>query len=244
MTTGSVPHIILFLTTVIFLFISSLLISKMSKKTQNIMFIIAAILGSSGVFFRYAMTSSFNSGIHIDTLLIQMLQVCNFNFILLPLMLIPKFEIARQYSIFFSMFAASTTLFSIPVSFNSYKWNDITILNFWFNHVFAIALPLWMLSSKRLYPNKKYIPIVSICVFLYFSIVYLATEGLMALNILPPGSSFSYVHDPKGMPVISTLYKIIGIPFVHLIPIFPVLIGFFYLWSIPFKNKINKKIIN
>lgn len=236
MTTGSISHIILLIATIIFIIISSIIISKAPRKLQNIMYCFAAIVGSGGIFFRYAMDLSFKNGIDIQSLLIQMLQVCNFNFILLPLMLIPKFEGIRQYSVFFSMFAASTTLLSIPNSLNVNEWNDILFLNFWFNHVFAIALPVWMIASKRLCPRKKYIPIVSLCVFLYFSIVYLATEGLMTMEIIPQGSSFSYVHDPKGMPIITWLYNLIGLPFVHLIPLFPVLIIFFYLWTIPFKK--------
>ena len=120
MTTGDIHHIILFLVTVVFLVLSSFAVSKMPRKWQNAMFIIAAVLGSAGVFFRYAMNCSFAEGIRIDTLLIQMLQVCNFNFILLPLMLIPKCKIARQYSVFFAMFAASTTMFSIPKSLAVY----------------------------------------------------------------------------------------------------------------------------
>ena len=241
MTTGSLPHIILFLSTVIFLILTCLIVSKLSRKWQNIMFIIATLIGSGGILFRYALNLSFSDGLNISRLLIQMLQVCNFNFILLILMLIPRFEVARQYSVFFSMFAAATTLFSFPVSYSQYEWNDPIILNFWLNHVFAIALPLWMIFSRRLVPQKKYIPLISGCIVLYFVSVYLFTELLMKVEILPLGSSFSYVHDPKGMPIISGLYELIGLPLVHLIPLLPVLIIFFYLFAFMFKEHHNIK---
>ena len=107
MTTGSLPHIILFLSTVIFLILTCLIVSKISRKWQNIMFAFAALMGSGGILFRYALNLSFSDGFDISRLLIQMLQVCNFNFILLILMLVPRFEVARQYSVFFSMFAAA-----------------------------------------------------------------------------------------------------------------------------------------
>ena len=237
MQTASIHHIILLLSSAVLLVISSFAIAKMPRKWQNVMFIIAAVLGAGGVFFRYAMNLSFTDGLHIDTLLIQMLQVCNFNFILLPLMLIPRLEIARQYSLFFAMFAASTTLFSIPGSLSGYEWYDATVLNFWFNHFFAIALPIWMMASRRTAPKRRYIPAVSACVFCYFTLVYFLTELLMAIEILPQGSSFSYVHDPRGMPLITQLYEIIKMPYVHLIPLFFLLIAIFYLWSIPFNRK-------
>lgn len=240
MTTGSFTHVIYLIASIIFLGVTCFAVSKMSRKWQNITFIVTAILGSGGIFFRYAMNASFSSGLHLNKLLIQMLQVCNFNFILLPLMLIPKFELARQYSVFFSMFAACTTLFSFPLSFSKYEWNDVLVVNFWLNHLFAIALPLWMISAKRLYPNKKYILKVSVCVFVYFTLVFLLTELFMTIKVLPSGSSFSYVHDPKGMPIITTLYNLIGLPYVHLLPLLPLLIGFFYLWAMPFNKKTKK----
>ncbi len=202
------------------------------------MFVIAAALGSGGIFFRYAMNLSFTEGLHLDALLIQMLQVCNFNFILLPVMLLPKCETARQYSAFFSMFAAFTTIVSLPASFAAYEWYDVSVLNFWFNHVFAITLPIWMIVAGRLRPNRRYIPIVSGCVFCYFTLVYLITEALMAFGVLPEGSCFSYVYSPKGMPVLTQLYELIGVPYLYLLPVFFILVGIFYLWSMPFNRSV------
>ena len=62
------------------------------------------------------------SNLRFDTLAMQMLQVCNFNFILMPLMLFKKNEFARQYSVFFSMFAASTAHTSVSSSFVNLNW--------------------------------------------------------------------------------------------------------------------------
>ena len=211
----------------------------MPRRLQNVMFFIAALLGAGGIFFRYALNMSFVNEVNWQSLAIQMLQVCNFNFVILPLMLVPKFEWARQYSVYFSMFAAATTMFSIPASYSGLEWYDASLMNFWFNHFFAIALPVWMLASKRLAPKRKYIPFVTGAVFSYFTLVFVITEWLMKIGVLAPGSSFSYVHDPKGMPVITELYELIGGPYVHLLPLLLVLVVFFWLWSIPFRNKDN-----
>ena len=61
----------------------------------------------------------------------------------------------------------------------------------------------------------------------------------MALGVLPAGSSFSYVHDPKGMPLITQLYELIGVPYFHLLPLFFLMIGVFYLWSLPFNRSVS-----
>ena len=235
----SKEHITFLILTIIFMVGSCYAVSRMSRKWQNVMFVIAAVCGSCGIFFRYAMGLHFYWEWHIDELLVQTLQVCNFNFFLLPLMLIPALEIARQYSIYFAMFAACTTLFSLPNSYAAMEWNDPALINFWFNHVFAIALPLWMLSAGVLRPQRKYIGKVTIAVISYFTLVYIISTLLIEFCPKKFGCSYSYVHDPKGMPILTQLYDLIGKPFVYLIPMIVMMVGFFYLVSLPFNRKVS-----
>ena len=172
MTMLSTEHICFFLATIAFLVLTSFAVSKMPKLWQNVMFIIAAVLCMGGIFYRYAMGMSFNNGINLKSLAIQMMQVCNFNFILVILMFIPRFEIARQYSIMFSVFAACTTFVGLPSEWAEHNWYDITILNFWLNHVFAVALPIWMFAARRLKPKKEYAFKITICVVAYFTVSF------------------------------------------------------------------------
>ncbi len=237
MKSFSVEHILLLLGTVLFLVLSCVAITKLNRRWQNVMFIIAAVLGAGGIFFRYAMNMQLTADLKIDVLLTQTLQVCNFNFFLLPLMLIPRLEIARQYSVYFSMFAAATVMFSIPSSYASMEWYDPTLLNFWFNHVFAVALPLWMMASGALRPRKDYILKVSVSVLGYFTAVFIISSILFKLGLATVDScGFSYVWDPRGMPLITQLYELIGIPYVHLLPLIPPLVGFFYLFNYLFER--------
>ena len=97
-------HLVLLMLTVAFVALTMYAASKLSRRGQNVLFVVGAFLCTGGVFFRYAMGLSFSPGkLNIQTLAVQMLQVCNFNFVLVLLMLLPKCELARQYSIFFSM---------------------------------------------------------------------------------------------------------------------------------------------
>lgn len=241
MKTFSTEHILLLAGTIVFLVLSSFIISRIkNSKVQYVFFIIAAVIGSGGIFYRYAMNMSFTGELHLFVLFVQIMQVCNFNFVLLPLMLVPKFEIARQYSIYFAMFAACTTLFSIPKSYASYEWYAPELLNFWCNHVFAIALPLWMFAAGKLKPQRKYILPVAGCVFGYFTFVYAASSAIVALGMTRIDScGFSYVHDPRGMPLLTQMYSLIKIPYVYLLPLIPLMVGFFYLFSLPFNRRVT-----
>ena len=211
------------------------LITKLNRKWQNIMFIFAVIMCSGGIFFRYAMGLGFNK-INIETLLIQMLQVCNFNFILVPLMLIKKNEIARQYSFMFSMFAASTTLFALSKDWANLNWYDINIINSWLNHTFAIALPLWMFSARLLKPKKEYVLKVTIMVIIYFILSFIIQELLKASNDIYSSLNLSFIYGDKSIFVFDYLYKIIKLPCFYLIPLIPFMILFFIGLTKIFKN--------
>lgn len=222
-------HLILLFFTVVFIGLTMYLCSKLPKKWQNLMFIFGALMCAGGIFWRYALNMTLSPfSLHIDTLLIQLLQVCNFNFLLVILMLVPKFELARQYSAMFSMFAAATVMVSIPTRYAAAEWYSPDFLNFWLNHVFAIALPLWMIASGNLKPKKKYIIPVAICVIVYFLAVYGGTEWLRAIGKIDAAKSFSYVHDPAGIGLLETLYKLIPAPCFYLAALIPPMLGFFY----------------
>ena len=196
-------HLILLLVTVAFIALTCFIVSKLSRRWQNFLFVLGALMCAGGILWRY--------GFDFETVLEQMLQVCNFNLILVLLMLVPKFELARQYSVMFSMFAAATVMFSIPSRYAAVPWHDAEFLNFWLNHVFAIALPLWMVAAKRLRPKREYITSVAVCVIIYFLVVYGCTEVLRDLGKIAPDKSFSYVHDPGGILPLELLYKVISI---------------------------------
>lgn len=201
------------------------------------MFVVGALLCAGGIFFRYGMGLSLEGGFTWGTLAKEMLQVCNFNFILVLLMLIPKFELARQYSVFFSMFAASTTLISLQSNWAKLNWYDLTIMNSLINHVFVIALPLWMVAARRLKPRKEYIWKVSLSVFVYMTAVAIIVTVLMKNGVLTdPTPHYSFIYDTYGIGLLEMLYELIPYPYFYLYPIAPVMVGFFYLLAWLFRK--------
>ena len=236
MTPYDSAHIGYFVVVVGFLALSTWVVSKMPRLFQSIMIILAAVLCAGLIFFTCGMGLSFENGVSWTGLARQMLQVCQFNMILMPLMLVPKFELARQYSAMFSMFAAMTTFVSIPDYFANYEWYDIQILSFWGFHVFAVAVPFWMMAARRLKPQKKYVLPVVICVFAYFTVVYIISEFLMEAGLMTVETSHSFIYKSGHTFPLKQLYDLIGIPYFYLWPLIPVLYGFDYLFAWLFRN--------
>lgn len=228
MTLFDSTHLIYLSTTFIFIASTMYLVSKLNRKWQNIMFFVATLFCCTGIFYRYGMGLTFTTEINWKSFALQMLQVCNFNFILLPLMLLRRFEGIRQYVIYFSMFAASTTLFSLSSDWANRQWYDPVILNSWLNHTFAIACPLWMLSARVLKPRKEYILKVICCVVAYFTIVWIISSILINNGIITLDKSFSFIFNTLGVPILDLFYKQIPYPYFYLYPLLPIMIIFFY----------------
>ena len=239
MTVGSTQHIILFLATAAFTVLSCIAVAKMPRKWQNIMIVASVLVCMGAIFYRFAMGLSLEGKLNIKNLLMEQMQVCNFNFILLPLMLIPKFKLARQYSIYFSMFAASTTLVALNNAWGGANWYEPIVFNSWLYHSLAIICPLWMFAAGGLRPERKYILPVSGCVFGYFSVVYTMSEILKGAGIMPENKSYSYIYNTDGIPILDTIHKWIDVPYWHLVPAFFIVVTFFCLLSIPFTRAVS-----
>ena len=222
--------------TVLFLIGGALLVRRLPFGAQNVVFVLVALGCCGGIFFRYAMGLQLTAHFQWDILATQMMQVCNFNFLLLPMMLVPRLELARQYACQFSMMCAATVFFSPPVDFSEVGWYDISGLNSWLNHVFAFALPLFMMAAGRLKPKKRFVLPVLCCVFLYFTAVAGISFLLMDAELMTVETSLSYVFRQDGIWLFEFLYRLIPIPYVYLMPLLPVLYGIFRFWAFLFRN--------
>lgn len=236
MTPFDSTHICFLIAVIGFLALSTWAVSKMPRYAQSIMIVLAALLCAGLIFFSCGMGLTFEGGVNWKNLARQMLQVCQFNMILVLLMLVPKFELARQYSVMFSMFAAMTTFVSIPDFMALYKWYAPQVWTFWAFHMFAIAVPLWMMAARRLRPRKEYVLPVVICVFAYFTTVFIVSEFLMEAGYMTVETSHSFIYKSGDTFPLKQLYDLIGIPYFYLLPLVPVLYGFSYLFSWLFRN--------
>lgn len=242
-------HLIFLGATLLFFVAGWFIVPKIGRAAQNVLFVAITVLCSGGIFFRYGMGMKFGGAFTPGTLAMEMLQVCNFNFILLPLMLIPKFELARQYSCMFSMVSAITTFLSPASSWADLEWYSATVLNSWLNHVFAVALPLFMMAARRLKPQKKYVLPVLGCVFAYFTIVAGVSWLLIENGVITAENSFSFVFNTEGIIIFDLLYELIPVPYFYLYPLLIVLYLYFRLlaWAarkrqvIPFTYRAPKE---
>ena len=234
MTIGGSAHILMLILTILITIILMIIVSHSNKLIQDIIIISVAILGCVGIFFLHGT----HRGTQFDilNLLKQMLQVCNFNFILLPLCLFKRNELCRQYLFFFSMPAALSTFVAYPSDVANSTWNSIVCLNFWIDHACIVIVPLLMIASKRFKPDLKYVPKVLMCVFAYFLFAFLGDWMLNNFSFENINYNYSYTMHDDGIMVLKPIYKLIPIPFVYLLPLLILLYFIFWIEAYLFRN--------
>lgn len=239
MTVGSLSHIILFAITAGVIVLGCVVIRRLPKAWQTVMIVATVLICCGAIFHRYAMNLSWSGDVDLRPLLMQQLQVCNFNFTLLLLALIPRLQLPRQYAFFFSMFAASTTLFALNSAWGGQPWYAPVVFNSWLYHSCAVAAPLFMWSAGWIKPHRRYIAPVSGCVVGYFTVVYIVSEILKKAGIMSPEQSFSYIYKTDGIPILDTFHKWFPAPYWHLYLSLPIIVGFFFLLAAIFNRRIT-----
>lgn len=233
MTIGGTAHILMLVFSIAFIAIMMFIVSKVSYKWQCVIIHSFVLIAMLGILFlhltRYGTTLDFQNFFE------QMFQVCNFNFILLPLCLIRKNELARQYLFFFSMPSAASTFVAYPSDVANSMWHSIVTLNFWIDHLMVVLVALLMLSARWFKPQTKYIVWVIVCILVYFLACFLANYALNGWQMTGP-HNHSYTQNDGDIMVLKPFFKLIPIPFVYLLPIVPIITLLFYLESLCFKK--------
>ncbi len=250
MTIGGTAHIIMVLVSIILIVALMIIVSKVSYKVQCTIIHSCVLLCMLGITFLHL--THYGKTLDFKNFFNQMFQVCNFNFILLPLCLIKRNELGRQYLFYFSMPCALSTFVSYVSDVENSMWYSVVTLNFWLDHLLIVLIPLLMISARWFKPEKKYVVYSCVCMIIYFASCFLANYLLNGCNILGP-HNHSYTMKSDGIIILKPLYDLIKIPFVYLLPLLPVFAGVFYIEALCFTKykvinlnevKFNKNIEN
>ena len=234
MTLFGLPHIIMIIVTIIVIAVLMIIIAHVPRMWQDLMLYGAVVICMAGIVFLHM--TDYGTTLDPLNLLTQMLQVCNFNLILLPLCLINKNELGRQYLIYFSMFAAMSTFVAYPSNVQNSMWYSTITLTFWFNHSLIVAVPLMMVAARRLKPRKEYIWKVALCLVGYFLMAFLGNLILNNFSFENINYNLSYTMGPSTIMILKPLWNLIPVPFVYLLPLLPIFVLLFYLFALIFKK--------
>ena len=233
MIMGGPAHFGLIVASIILTVILVIIVAKTNIKVQNFIITFIGLTAVLGIFFLHG--THYFTDLDLQNLGRQMFQVCNFNFILIPIALFKRNELARQYLFFFSMPSALSTFVTFPAGMEKLMWYSVPALTFWINHLFCALTPILMVASRMFKPQIKYVPKVLICMLLYFGSAFLANYAINGWSI-EGNSNLSFTMNASSVMVLKPLFNLIPIPFVYLLPLLPAFAIIFYLIALAFKK--------
>lgn len=233
MTIGGTAHISMLIASLVLSLFLFWFVAKSKEKVQYIMITIVGLIAVVGIFFLHG--THYFTKLDFYNLGKQMFQVCNFNFLLIPLALFQKNELARQYLFYFSMPAALSSFVTYPSDVENSTWNSVIALTFWINHLCIALTPILILAAKKFKPNVSYIPKVLLCILLYFGAAFFVNFALNGWQI-DGSNNLSYTMNSGSIMILQPLYKLISIPYVYLLPLVPVITFIYYLVAWVFKK--------
>lgn len=216
--------------------IGMIVFARIPKLAQRIGVTVIALSIPLAIFYRYQI----NYDISVGKALEQLLQVCNFNFVTAILILLPN-KYIRNYAFYIQSLAAATVFASVSNSFKGQPIYSMEMLSFWYYHLMAFALPLFMMTTKQYKPERKYIlpSLIMFIVYLGAVTVICYLLHLYSSDYVDSYPKYSFVYDTYGIPIFEKLYDLIKLPFVYLLPLAPVYyvvcLGITYLYDLSAK---------
>ena len=233
MSIGGVAHMLMVFASIVISIVLFFVVKKSKEKVQNAIIYTLVGICAFGIFFLHC--TKYFTDFDLGDFLIQMLQVCNFNFILLPFCLFKKNELARQYLFLFSMPMALSTFVSYPSDVEGSMWYSVVCLTFWINHFLIALIPILMVATKRFKPRREYLLKVMLCIFIYFSIAFIGNYVLNDFSI-NGAHNHSYTMGADSIALLIPLYDAIPIPFVYLLPMGGLLLFVYWIVVKLFNN--------
>lgn len=188
---------------------------KAQKKTQDIVFWVLAGLEVLVVLVRFAVIFQDGVAMYFARIL---LQVCNTNWIWLPLFLLTKSDIIKHYVLFIQGVSALLVYFFFYDFLNTTNVYDFQTWTFWVYHLIPICLPVWSLCCGRWKLNVKALWPVLLIGLLYIYFVTLADQWLIDQGMITAEQSFTYSHSPQGVGILEIFYQLLPVPGIYLVP--------------------------
>lgn len=226
-------HFIVIIFSLLFIISGCIVIPKLKKRTQTIIFWILALSSSLVTIWRFVFLFD---DYEIDVIFKLTLQICNFNFLILPLACIKRFKLIRHYLLFFQLVGALLMYFFYDQYLAATSLLELESLTYWYYHLIPIALPIFMIAAKRFKTEKKYVFPTFICMISYFYLVTVGNSHLMTYRGYSIQNTYSSMFFTNENSILEALYDFLPVPMLYLAPIYLYLLLTWYVVCYLFKN--------
>ncbi|MCQ2427343.1 MAG: YwaF family protein [Clostridia bacterium] len=162
------------------------------------------------------------------------LQLCNINLILIPIAVITKNKPLSAFAFFMAPFGAILAMLMPSAGFAGFSLFVPRVFGFYVTHMFVlIGSP--MLALFGFYkPKFRDIPITLVSAFAITIVIFGINMLLRVTHTFDEANYFYCVEALNGTPL-TWLWKLIPVPLLYMLPLFPVLAGYMALVCLPFE---------
>ena len=171
--------------------------------------------------------------------------MCNINALLIPIALITKNKKIGNLLLLWSVGALIALI--VNHSAANFELLSITFLQYYLSHTFEFGIPILIFALKLIPLDAKTIPstlLISLCILIVVHFINLGLNKYIEINDLRDWKgdlivvNYMFTIKPDN-PALQFFYNLIPIPFLYVLPIFPIFTIYLLLIYTPtiIKNK-------
>lgn len=240
----SYQHTLFLLIDILYIVGLVFLCRRLSKEKTRIILIILSIVCClifvGRMFFGWEGSRIYESGSKTSLLPFEL---CNMNIFITLIALIINKKFLNNYLYFVSMLGGVIPLLVFPDCHMITEGRNIfhyMFFDYWIIHTHLVAIPIVMISCNMFKPSIKEIPFVLLTALGIYFFCFLASVILRCFDSFK-GANYMYTMNHNNLPILKQLYDLIPIPFIYGLPLAIPITGVFYLMSLPFLKKGEKK---
>ena len=235
--TFTLAHIISLLIAIVLNFVIFTILKNKNDKIKTLVLLCLSSFGILAIIFNLIAWNS-----PIEYLPFHM---CNINALLIPIALITKNKKIGNLLLLWSVGALIALI--VNHSAANFELLSITFLQYYLSHTFEFGIPILIFALKISPLDAKTIPstlLISLCILIVVHFINLGLNKYIEINDLRDWKgdlivvNYMFTIKPDN-PALQFFYNLIPIPFLYVLPIFPIFTIYLLLIYTPtiIKNK-------
>lgn len=235
--TFTLAHIISLLIAIVLNFVIFTILKNKNDKIKTLVLLCLSSFGILAIIFNLIAWNS-----PIEYLPFHM---CNINALLIPIALITKNKKIGNLLLLWSVGALIALI--VNHSAANFELLSITFLQYYLSHTFEFGIPILIFALKIIPLDAKTIPstlLISLCILIVVHFINLGLNKYIEINDLRDWKgdlivvNYMFTIKPDN-PALQFFYNLIPIPFLYVLPIFPIFTIYLLLIYTPtiIKNK-------
>ena len=167
------------------------------------------------------------------------LELCNIGAFVLPFTVLFKKRFLFVFSFYINLIGALLAFILVPDALHQRFFFHPQFLDFFIIHANLIAIPFAMIACGWYKFRFKDALFATTLFYILGLILLVINLFLDAISWPGDHTNYLFIMGPRGFPILNELYDLIAIPFLYLLPLVPIFLGYCVLVTLPLVKRSN-----